>query len=347
MAIGRTLRPKVDLTGTGCFGARIAFIVTLAVGTSVLFGCGLGTKGYAASPSVNQRFNQLDGLNNSKFLLSDPPTRDIAHLFRTTYNELFATLQTSRAVAKLTGADVGLLFRAAAEVQFYTDDPIYVAHMELDLNVLRNRHEASDTQYYQLYQAELGSRLFAQARELEQSHKSLVNPHLHSGHGDVTISSVMAPVPLLRDESGDGRAGPTDLVLTPDGRVLGRRVVLLKAPAQVIVVISPLCHFAQGGIHDIESDPALGTTFQRHAIWLVPPIGEPSFESVTEWNRVHPRSQMTFAYSLDEWWMLDRWETPTFYFFKDGKLVSEIVGWKGQQSKSKIELALASIGLNH
>lgn len=43
--------------------------------------------------------------------------------------------------------------------------------------------------------------------------------------------------------------------------------------------------------------------------------------------------------------MLDRWETPTFYFFRQGKVVAKVVGWPGRGRKPEVRSALKLVGL--
>ncbi|HTX59458.1 MAG TPA: hypothetical protein VMH02_07220, partial [Verrucomicrobiae bacterium] len=69
------------------------------------------------------------------------------------------------------------------------------------------------------------------------------------------------------------------------------------------------------------------------------------FAVVAAWNRRHPREPMTFAYAESEWPAIDRWELPVFYFFRDGKLAAEVVGWPRGGRKPQILRALQQIGL--
>jgi hypothetical protein len=49
---------------------------------------------------------------------------------------------------------------------------------------------------------------------------------------------------------------------------------------------------------------------------------------------------MTLVYNVNEWPMIDRWDTPVFYFFKRGRLVRQIVGWAPWGSKKQLWAAL-------
>jgi hypothetical protein len=310
----------------------------------ILFAPGTASKTYADQYSIEKRFDKFDRLQN-QFFQGDPSTQKVARVFGETYKKLFSSLQTRTNIAKLDSADVGLLFRAAVLAQFYTDDSTYVRDMQLDLNELQKRGLASQTQYHELYDALIESRMFSDARALAHTHPLDSLERLNSPHGVVFRRVTMARVPEFLDESDGGTTGPTDMVLSSDGGKLVRHHASIHAPAQIVVIISPECHFAKGGIGDIETDPALSRVFQNEALWLVPPMGSPGFDSIAQWNRKHPRQIMNLAYKIQEWPMFDRWETPTFYFLKYGKVVAEVVGWSGQRSMTEIRTALRQVGL--
>lgn len=313
----------------------------------LLAGCGAGAKASTNSSGIEARFDTLDSLNDGKFIHSDPTTHAINVLVSRTYSRLFSSFQTHNFVAKSNDTDLSLLFRAASEVQFYTSSPRYVSDMSMDLAELDKRGIASEPEYYDMYEAYIGSRMFSQARELAISHQAPAIERYHTAHGDVIIRQAMAPVPTYRDLSDDGRTGPTQITLSVDGKELVRRDIDVNVPAQIVVVISPLCHFVQGGISDIDHSRTLGPVFERNAIWLIPPSGTPDFKTIAEWNSAHPREVMNLAFDEQEWPSIDRWETPVFYFFKQKKMIAEVIGWPRSPggNTTKVRAALERIGL--
>jgi len=54
---------------------------------------------------------------------------------------------------------------------------------------------------------------------------------------------------------------------------------------------------------------------------------------------------MVLAYDYHEWPMIDRWYTPVFYFLRNGRLVSEVIGWPRAGRKTEIVAALQNVGL--
>jgi hypothetical protein len=259
------------------------------------------------------------------------------------YGDLFSRFQTRAEVGKLGVAAVALLFQAASKAHFYTQDAEFVRDMQLDLNALRAKGRASQAQYIELNDALIGSRMFSEARVLERAHPGAAVEVFHSPRGDVSRRVTMTPVPEFRDYARR-ETGPTDMTLTDNGGQLIRRTVNVRTPAQIIVVISPSCHFANAGLRDIEGDPQLRKAFHDHTIWLVPPF-TPEFDAIAQWNGTHTDEKMTLAYRFQEWSMLDSWATPTFYFLRRGTVVAKVAGWPRQGRKPEIRNALKQIGL--
>ncbi len=313
------------------------------VALSILVVMSGGSSKASSGLSIHDRSKKFADVQ-AQVLATAPPTPKMVRGINKAYNELFSSVQSRRKIATFTVAELELLFRASSEAQFYTLDLKYVRDMQLDLDALQNKGRASQTQYIQMNNALIASRMFSQARTLEHAHPGTSIERFHSSDGDVSLRVMMVPAPTYTDET-QGGAGPTEMVLSSDGRELRRRNVNLSTPAQILVVISPQCHFAQGGLREIETDPLLRKVFEDHATWLVPPMGTPNFDAIAQWNRAHPHQVMDLAYRLQEWPMLDRWETPTFYFFRQGKVVAKVVGWPRRGRKPEVRSALKLVGL--
>ncbi len=283
---------------------------------------------FVTSSSFQQHLKALLQLESEHFK-NHESTRKFAYLFGKQYDELFSPLQKPGDLPTLDGADVGLLYLAASMTQFYTFDARYVHDMQLDLAELQTRGEATQSQYDAMYNALVASRQFSLARTFARMH-----------HGPA-----MVRIPDFRDISNAGTTAPTAMVVSSDGRHLDRRSINLRKRAQIVVIIAPFCHFAQRGIRDIEADGTLRKTFRKNAAWLVPPNSATSFEAMEEWDRKHPVHAMEMAYTFQEWRMFERWQLPTFYFLKSGKVVAEVIGWPREGRKGEIRAALRRVGL--
>ena len=137
----------------------------------------------------------------------------------------------------------------------------------------------------------------------------------------------LAPVEAVPDVVDNvARKGPTRLVVSDGGKRLVRTPDLDRGPL-IVVISSPLCHFCQRAIRSIEGDASLRPLIRNHSIWIVPPDQSSRLRTVAAWNRDHPHEQMAYAYRREEWPMVERWETPVFYFFKHGRVVGKVTGW--------------------
>jgi hypothetical protein len=124
--------------------------------------------------------------------------------------------------------------------------------------------------------------------------------------------------------------GPTELVVEQD-RVV-RRTVDLKGE-QILVAAVPGCHFAANAIAAIDADPALRAAFAG-AHWLVPQEVSGDVDEARD-------TRFTLAFNRDEFPMIDEWDSPTFYFLRDGAVVAKVVGWPAEGRLQDLRDAVA------
>jgi hypothetical protein len=278
------------------------------------------------SSSVESAFDSFDRFQDG-VLRSDPPTRIAASKIHERYRALFSKHQTRTALANLAANDVTLLFRAASADFLYSISPMPLSDMELDLGELHRRGITSNEYDEKVFAALVESRLFEKARAFAKLHR---------------LASVEA-VPDVVDNVAHN--GPTRLLVSDGGKRLVRKSAVLKSGRLIVVISSPLCHFCQRAIRSIENDASLRPLVLDHALWIVPPDQSTPFATVATWNREHPHEQMAYAYRREEWPMVERWETPVFYFLKDGRIVSTVTGWPRTGRKAEIRRSLRLAGL--
>ena len=274
---------------------------------------------------IEAAFDSFDQFKGS-VVRSDLTTRATASKIDGRYRAAFSPYQTSTALRKLQSGDVALLFRAADAAFFYTVSRARLDDLQLDLAELRRRGAAHDDNYQEMYAALVESRSFHEAGALAKLHP---------------VASIEA-VPSVADTVN--RSGATTLIVRDGGTKLERKPIDLNHSA-LVVIASPLCHFCQRAIRSIEKDAVLRTVFRDHARWIVPPDQSTPFSTVAEWNRIHPHEQMEFAYRREDWPMVQRWETPVFYFFKDGRVVGTVSGWPVAGRKTEIRHSMRLAGL--
>ncbi|MDQ6942457.1 MAG: hypothetical protein M3169_08095 [Candidatus Eremiobacteraeota bacterium] len=305
------------------FFRRVAGSVCCLVVSATLVACSVRTD---KQPSrVESAFGGFDQFRRN-VVLHDVATRAVASKINERYRALILPYQTTAAMAKLKNEDVALLFQAAYVAFFYTISPGPLDDMQLDLAELHRRgigHSGDDAK---VYASLIEIRYFGQARAFAKLHPR----------------ALAETVPVVTDDHA--RQGPTAFYVEAGGSKLERRSVDLRN-RRIVVVSSPLCHFSQRAMRSIESDAELRPVFHDRAVWVVPPDQSTPFTTVAKWNRLHLHESMAVAYRREEWPMIDLWETPVFYFLRDGRVVSKVVGWPIAGRKAEIRRSLRLAGL--
>lgn len=253
--------------------------------------------------------------------------------FERSYAQWFAPLQNQRSLERIDNAELAMLYQAAETATFYSNLNKYLRDTALDLGALEDRNNATVKYNKEMFHTLVRLRLFSQAKAF------------HIRHPNMPVEAL----PVLHDDVGEAVHGPTVLKVDPDQAILTRQPAKLDRNAQIVVVTHPLCHFAKYGMRDLNHGSQLMRVFKRHAIWLAPQDGRLYVKTFQQWNREHPDEQIVMAWKGSEWPKINKsitsWATPTFYFFKDGKLVTKVVGWPKQGNLKALTAATRKIGL--
>src|SRR5690606_13700951 len=110
------------------------------------------------------------------------------------------------------------------------------------------------------------------------------------------------------------------ILLADDGRVRLENVDLDNGEF-VLVVADPACHFTQDAVVAIQDDRELREYFAGNSVWLAPDGLELRLDGVTKWNRALPQYRLALVTDIRDWKDIDYWNTPTFYFYEEGKVV--------------------------
>jgi hypothetical protein len=300
---------------------------SLYVELLVVMALGLACRASAEPSAIALRFDALSKVDDATALL---PNTARADAVRALYEEFFASAHLNQQLNHVDSGDLDLLYRAASIVEYDTVDEKYLSDMQLYLDALQQRDLASDREAISMYKALVSARRLTEADEFSRRHPQLE----------------MKALPTLHEASSIAGGLPTELALDIDRRELVRRNVDLHQAAQIVVVGHPSCHFTQNAMRDIQADPVLGDIFRSHAMWLAPQESEFDWDRFEQWNRSHPGQELTIAFRRDEWPMIDTWNLPTFYFFKDGALRAKFFGWPEKGRRAELLSALQEIGLS-
>ncbi len=247
------------------------------------------------------------------------------------YAAAFAPVQTDARRRTLGDRDAEFLFRAATLAFRATSQPDYLADMRRDFAELERRHRADRPHASDLYDALLAAHHGDEARALLASHPAIER----------------SPPPLMRTFNRIRSDQPSLWVVTPGTRQreLVRFRFNVRAPAQVIVLASPGCHFSANAAHDIEADPLLRDLFREYGQWVAPPDQVTAFDAVRDWNQAHPALRLGIAYDNATLPMVERFDMPTFYFLDHGSVVDTVVGWPPGGNLDAIRRGLRKIDL--
>jgi hypothetical protein len=248
------------------------------------------------------------------------------------YAEQFAPFQTDAQRHALGDRDVEFLFRVAAMLAFYvTSQPNYVADMRSDFAELARRHRVDRPHVSKLYDVLVTAHQANEARALLAAYPLIER----------------SPAPLMRSFTRIRDGQPSLWIVTPGTRKreLVRFRFNIRTPAQVVVLASTGCHFSQNAARDIEADPVLRELFRGHAQWVAPASEITAFDAVQAWNQAHPTQRLGIAYDNATLPMVERFDTPTFYFLSHGAVVDKVVGWPDEGNLEAIRRGLREIDL--
>ncbi len=240
-----------------------------------------------------------------------------------TYRERFGALTASDLDA-LPDASLDLLFRAAEIPVGYTLDPYYAEQMSAAYERLAARSRVEPRHRRSMFEAWVMLRRFDAARRIAEASPD-------AGH-----------LPLLRETAVPSGA-PALWALDDGADALTQRAADLTQP-RIVVVSHPLCGFSQNAARQIAADPELGPRFAVRSLWLLPQTATLDVDQVRAWQAAHQPYRMAYVDLQRNWPGMDEWGTPTFYFFKDGRVVHKVVGWPAQGRKADLLEGLARIG---
>lgn len=122
------------------------------------------------------------------------------------------------------------------------------------------------------------------------------------------------------------------------------RKEFLFSDYDIIVVSHPLCHFSNDARSFIKNSK-YRAVFESASLWVIPPSGSMYIEKVFNVNK-DSSLPFEYFYVMNEWPEIERWDTPSFYFYSNGLLVYTFSGWPEEGNIDKLEEGLLSIGVD-
>lgn len=287
---------------------------------SLLLFTGLSAAGEGDTGSWKQAYLELQAIARNQ-----PVHADQARLVSEAYARERRAAKTADVTALPTN-DLHDWFKAAAVAGFYAPADDHLADMRRVVAELERRKEASGDEMHTYYAALFQSRKFDAMAAYHLAHPTLEPPIAYRGEAIADPRHAVLEVPASR------------------GFVVGKTVDLAKG-VRILVIAHPLCHFTRGAIADIESRPALERIFAAHSVWVSPADRDIDMSPFQAWNEAHARTPIALAYAAAGWPEVRIWQTPTFFFLRDGKVVGEVVGWPKEGNVESLERELSGLGL--
>lgn len=223
--------------------------------------------------------------------------------------------------------EIRALFDAFNARAFYTDSMVDALAFEKLALLLKARTDLRPSEAKAVFGALVSVRAFDRARRFQ----NLANV------------STLEPLPQTIDAAIDGTA-TTLWFVDKLKRVLERKLIPELRGVQLVVVASLDCQFSVRALNAVTENEALMQSLPPVTYWIIPPERALNFAKIQKWNFDHDLLQFALANKKEEWQFLDSWETPEFYFVKDGKVVDRLTGWpRDGSNEQKLLLKLREL----
>ncbi|HEX2121465.1 MAG TPA: hypothetical protein VHL59_07470 [Thermoanaerobaculia bacterium] len=245
-----------------------------------------------------------------------------------TYERLFRKQLTRAKLDDLSSADLDLIHRAAEIAGTYAIEERHARDMVAILDELSRRGDATKLHYSATYRMLVAVRDFAGARRLAAKYPA----------------EEFEVLPTVRADP-DPAKGPSVWTLSDDKNEVVRRRVEMDTGPRIVVVSHPLCHFSRNAVSAIAADDVLGAVFRSYATWIAPQSGTLNLPRLQQWNREHRHFEVALVVRQTEWTFVDYWNTPTFYFLRDGAVVQKVIGWPKEGRREDLLSASRKAGI--
>lgn len=126
--------------------------------------------------------------------------------------------------------------------------------------------------------------------------------------------------------------------------LLAKDFRLPKVGGFIVVVSSPLCGPSIRFREWLDDHPALLSVFEKQAIWITPIEDRLYFPEFVQYNQSHPTTAIHYIHQFLDWQEIQLWSTPVLYFFKNGELIAQKIGFQ-PQDKPLLVSELTNLGL--
>lgn len=244
-------------------------------------------------------------------------------------HEIYDDVAIDSNLREASDGDIRGAFRVARMAYFYSNysnysfREKYLSDMERYYDELSNRNVVSGSELSDLYESLIVARKFDAAKEILDRHKYDDLPEI--------------PNVSAQKDFNDSKPALYQLSSERHGLVLRN----IDIGSRDLLVIVAHCHFSEDAARAIYKDGELSKAFSdAHAIWLSSASESLDLSQLSQWADKFPEHPITIAYDNAAWPGVDFSISPTFYLFRDGKVVLKHVGWSEQRGVDALKKML-------
>lgn len=280
----------------------------------------------AAAETINyaERIDRLKQVAAQDFKM-DVPTREAADNIARAYLSLFDNVDVPS--IKDQPETLKSLFEASNIATFYTDSAAHAKKMQLYFELLTADGSRDMSRGADVYRAYLAAEDFAAAAQFAAAHPYLKLP----------------PLPAINARPATGEL--QEWTIHADGGELEATTFVLPPGPYMLVAASIRCHFSLNSMRALQNFQDLDRLNGRSK-WLMRMERQIDFAEIAQWNKAHATFQFSIPRHYAAWTDINRWDTPTFYFFKDGKLVDQFSGWPAEGNMELIKRGMHKAGFH-
>lgn len=225
--------------------------------------------------------------------------------------------------------DLQKLFSIINKIDFYSPNQELDELLFKIINIKKSRGEKLHNHLNDLHRAYIKSRDFERASTLEKTHPNL------------QFSNVL-PV-VLKDIT---QKHNSIFKLSSDNNELISGNVEFPTGDYLVIISSPICSPSNRFINWLNAPENIEfrNIITKNALFLTPPASSLFLNEWVDVNASLKPNHMVLATSKMDWQEIPLWDTPTFYFYKDGKLIKQIIGWPEEGRIDELEAGLITLG---
>jgi hypothetical protein len=226
----------------------------------------------------------------------------------------------------LSSKRLHVLFNLLWHTYYFSFEPELIEHLQNIVKIKRDMGEYIDNLLITIHEALIMDRDIVSAKHIENDNPRIsFSPTMPINIGSNMNRSILKSNSLTNNL----QRVPFDF---PRGGYL-------------VIIASPVCSASNRFMSWLNEQNELKSILKSNALFITP--SDSSFY-ITEMKKLNKKVSpitINYSYKENEWPEIKLWETPTFYFYYNGKLKSQLVGWVEVSSSNKLLSELKSINL--